>query len=186
MDPATGLIVAGGIGAAADILGGSSARSQAKEQAQQQMDFQERMSSTAYQRATKDMQAAGLNPALMYGSGGPSSTPSGAQAPIENILGDASHEVVSSASDALRLKKDIEKTQSDIDLNQELAKTQNTVRGVQDAQASATRASARGLAADAVAKEQDAQIMINHPWISKFDAIADRIENFIPFLRSKK
>lgn len=48
-------------------------------QAQTQMDFQERMSSTSYQRATKDMEAAGLNPMLAYSQGG-ASTPSGAMA----------------------------------------------------------------------------------------------------------
>lgn len=47
--------------------------------AQKQMDFQERMSSTSYQRATKDMLDAGLNPMLAYSQGGASS-PGGASA----------------------------------------------------------------------------------------------------------
>lgn len=44
---------------------------------QKNRDFQEQMSSTAYQRASKDMESAGLNPAMMFGSGSAASSPSG-------------------------------------------------------------------------------------------------------------
>lgn len=50
------------------------------QQAQLNRDFQAEMSNTAYQRGVADMQAAGLNPALMYGNGSAASTPTGANA----------------------------------------------------------------------------------------------------------
>lgn len=49
-------------------------------QAEVQRQYQTQMSNTAYQRASADMKAAGLNPMMMFGSGGPSSTPVGGMA----------------------------------------------------------------------------------------------------------
>lgn len=46
-------------------------------QAQREMDFQERMSGSSYQRATEDMRKAGINPMLAVTNGG-ASTPAGA------------------------------------------------------------------------------------------------------------
>lgn len=52
------------------------------EQAQKQMDFQERMSSTAHEREVKDLIKAGLNPLLSTHGG--ASSPSGSAAVFQN------------------------------------------------------------------------------------------------------
>lgn len=48
------------------------------EQAGVQRDYETGMSNTAYQRASADMQKAGLNPMMMFGSGSAASSPAGA------------------------------------------------------------------------------------------------------------
>jgi hypothetical protein len=108
---------------ALDYLGASSANEQNRDIVQQQMQFQDRMSSTAYQRATQDMTKAGINPILAYSQGGASS-PSGASMPMQNPM---SH-VVSSAIDAARTRLDLQnlqatndKIKSDTTLNHALA-----------------------------------------------------------------
>ena len=88
----------GGIaGAAGSYLGTQSANEANIAQTQAQMDFQERMSNTSYQRAVKDMQSAGLSPMLAYSQGGASS-PQGAAARVESALGNA----VNSANTSLQ------------------------------------------------------------------------------------
>lgn len=79
----------GFIPAAMGIVGSSQAQKETNEQnvmlAREQMAFQERMSSTAYQRATEDMRKAGINPMLAVSQGGASS-PSGSLARVENPI----------------------------------------------------------------------------------------------------
>lgn len=78
LDPVTAGLLTGGASIAADLFGSSQQREFNAKQAQIDRDWQEKMSNTAYQRAAKDMEAAGLNRILALGN--PASTPSGAQA----------------------------------------------------------------------------------------------------------
>lgn len=78
------LVASALIGGGASLLGGILGRSSAKKQAQKQMDFQREMSNTAYQRAAKDLEAAGLNRILALGK--PASSPGGAMAPMTDVV----------------------------------------------------------------------------------------------------
>ncbi len=86
----------------AALIGGLFGNRAKRKESERDRSFQERMSSTSWQRGVKDMEAAGLNPALAYRSGGASS-PSGAMAQQDDVVSPA----VSSAMAAKRLKADL-------------------------------------------------------------------------------
>lgn len=76
-------------------------------EAQTSRDFQERMSSSAWQRAVEDMRLAGINPALAFSQGGASSPGgamgSGGAATVESVTAPA----VSSAMAGRRLAQEL-------------------------------------------------------------------------------
>lgn len=121
MDPATAAI-AGSVGGA--VISGVFNNWQA----QRQMDFQERMSSTAHQREVADLRAAGLNPLLSANAG--ASTPAGAATEIDNPIAPA----ISSAMQAKELG-------SKLSVN-------DAMREASIAQAEASKASAKNTAAN--------------------------------------
>lgn len=100
-------LIGAALGIGGEVAGGLIARSGQEatnraqmELAQKQMDFQERMSSTAWQRATTDMKAAGINPMLAYMQGGASS-PQGQMATLQNPNVALGSNVASSVGSAL-------------------------------------------------------------------------------------
>ena len=74
--------ILGGIGS---FIGGERRNKAQAELAREQMAFQERMSSTAYQRAMADMRQAGLNP-ILAGKLGGASSPGGAMPQLADTI----------------------------------------------------------------------------------------------------
>ncbi len=93
-------VIGGGLG----LIGGSKQNKAAQAASREQMDFQERMSNTQYQRVMEDMAKAGLNPMLAYKQGG-AGTPGGSTYSPVNVGTAAAQGAQAGASSASQVKR---------------------------------------------------------------------------------
>lgn len=121
--------------------------------AREQMAFQERMSSSSYQRGISDMKAAGLNPALAYSQGGASSPGGSMATSIAPKRGDAVSAIGGGIGTAVALhqqKAQTDKIESDTKLN-------TNVDAIQKAQHYNLQAEGRISSAQAAKAEAEAE-----------------------------
>ncbi len=175
------------IGGALGLIGGSKQNKAAQAASQAQMDFQERMSNTQYQRVMEDMQKAGLNPMLAYKQGG-AGTPGGSTYSPVNVGTAAAQGAQAGASSASQVKRtaaEIANLQADTQLKYE---TRN--KTVMDTRASAAtidnlREQYEVYKADAASARATADFY-NSPigaWMRKLDLMGRSIN---PFANSAK
>jgi len=180
MDPATGLLIGGAVTGVAGGLLNKAAQEEANAtnvmladkasqtnllSAREQMAFQERMSSTAYQRSMADMKLAGLNPMLAFMKGGASS-PSGSSASAvpgsvgAAGMGDAVSRASTSARDALALRNELASGESVRALNaaSAVAKTSEATLNANNAKVADRNAKNLELASPGVAARSAADV----------------------------
>lgn len=123
MDP----IIGGAIVGAAGSVASSAANFFGQ---REQRSWQERMANTAYQRSAADMRAAGLNPSMMFGSGGPAQTPNVGPPQVENPLRGAPEAGVASARMAVETQRLANETRlSAAEVARKQAETENIRKG---------------------------------------------------------
>lgn len=118
-----------------------------RQNAQAQMQFQERMDSTKYQRAVNDLNAAGLNPMMAYGNMA-TNAPNGA-------LGFAAQNALGSAAEAYRASRS---TSAENALKKESESVQQATVKSLDATASKTRQDEQTSRAQELTSLEDAKL----------------------------
>jgi len=180
-----GAIAGAGLGLIGNLIQGDQQRRMAHDaqrfgsnEAAANRAWQERMSSSAYQRASTDLEKAGLNRILALGS--PASSPggsaaSGVMAETTNLADSA----VNSALGATRLKKDLQLAREDISKKKTETKLNKKLEEKAEAERLMTAHSSRAIKAGADMKELYAkryrELMKKYPQALDMEIIKDRI-----------
>lgn len=116
----------------------AASNAEARAEAERNRQFQERMSSTAFQRSVQDAQRSGLNPAVLFSQGGPASTPAGNMAPVQS----AAESVTTSGLERARTFKDFAEMGSRVQRNRAETNLAGVLaeKGRQEAKTSASQA----------------------------------------------
>jgi len=119
------MVASGVLGGLGGYLGQQSANEANRDLAKDQMRFQERMSSTAYERAMADMRKSGLNP-ILAGKLGGASTPGGAMPIMHSSAGAG----INSATNMMKTVADAElKDAQEASVRAETILKQNLIPG---------------------------------------------------------
>lgn len=183
MDPITGAAI---IGVGGGILSGiMNNRSQENANtaniasAREQTAFQREMSETQYQRATKDLRLAGLNPMLAYSNGGASS-PAGASAQSSSTdFSQSAGTIANSARAAVDQKRERSAMESAINLQAIQGQTAKAQGELNQASAKNAEANAKLAQAELPAVQSQTKLDIKRNKIDEkalmYDAVVNRV-----------
>ena len=152
--------------AGATLLSGERTNAANAREADENRDFQQYMSGTAYQRQMADMKSAGLNPLLASKIGG-ASTPPGGQATMFNSAKDASK----SYAETKLLQGQLEKLQAEKGFSDAAAKTQAALEWKARADADLAHSTARSVIQNVTERAPVTDFYARNPkaaWLKEF------------------